>query len=594
MKRGLIFLFLVFFCFLSCSDYSKTSWKSPGIFTEFTSSTSPAPMLKFQQTRTLRERNRVRSEMIAEDDGLLWARTYKVGRDDYVYSLQQTSDGGYIVGGMAWGLDDNNQNNFVVLKLDSEGLPEWQKTYGGDETDGWMSVYIEKTSDGGYIVAGDTYSAGSGSSDALILKLSSNGNIQWQKTYGGAKYDDVRGDIQQTIDGGYIVIGTFQQRRGYTDVWVLKLRPNGEVEWQKTYGDHGYQYGDSIQQTADGGYIVGCSDREKSFDGKVNPWILKLSSEGEIEWQRTYLGHNRDSSFFCKIQQTSDGGYIVADHTDVGGAGQNDFWILKLKPKGNIEWQKTYGGSGNDEARRIQQTSDGGYIVEGYTDSFGAGEINCWVLKLRPNGNIQWQKIYGSGDFTDVAFAIQQTADKGYVIGGYKNKNTSVMLVFKTDKNGNISEGSDWVRNSNASVRNTSAVPSDTNRVPMDPDAQAMNSNLPGRSIGVELEIISWNLNQPPTNISLTKKMNRSLFRQEFFNIIRWEPNPYNSEFEITEYRIYRVWAGKYDLIGTVPASVFEYPATDPISKNGPTNSYAVSSVDSQGNESPKSQTVES
>jgi hypothetical protein len=493
---------------------------------------------------------------------------------------------------MAWGLDNNNNDNFVVLKLDSDGLPKWQKTYGGDERDGWVWVSIKQTNDGGYIVAGETYSAGSGVSDILVIKLSSNGNIQWQKTYGGANYDDLRSNIQQTSDGGYILTGTFQQPREYTDVWVLKLTPNGEIQWQKTYGDSNrYQHGDSIQQTTDGGYIVGCSAWEEGSQGKVNPWILKLNQEGEIEWQRSYLGHGRNSSFLCKVQQTSDGGYIVSDHTDVGGAGEDDFWIFKLKPNGNIEWQKTYGESGYDEPRYIKQTSDGGYIVAGITNSFGVENINMLILKLRPNGDIHWQKIYGSKEnYIDYALTIHQTADKGYVINGFRRWTHSVMLVFKTDQNGSIYEESEWERNSSVIVRNSSAVPSDTNRVPMNPDAQATDSNLPGRSVSVESEVICWNLNQPPINISSTREVNRSLFRQEFYNIVRWEPNPYNREFEISEYRIYLERLGEHEFLTSVPANTFEY--MDLVAEGTLKRGYALTSVDSRGNESPKSAPV--
>ena len=209
-------------------------------------------------------------------------------------------------------------------------------------------------------------------------------NAQWATTYGGSGTDEAN-FIQQTSDGGYIVAGmTDSFGAGEYDIWVLKLSPDGEIEWQKTYGGSGTDEANFIQQTSDGGYIVaGMTD---SFGaGEYDIWVLKLSSTGDIEWQKTYGGSRWDET--PSIQQTSDGGYIVAGSANFGG-GSRDFWILKLSPDGEIEWQKTYGGSDHDFAHSIQQTSDGGYIVAGYTFSWGAGSEDFWVLKLSSDGII--------------------------------------------------------------------------------------------------------------------------------------------------------------------------------------------------------------
>jgi hypothetical protein len=207
----------------------------------------------------------------------------------------------------------------------------------------------------------------------------------WAKTYGGGDFDGAD-SIQQTTDGGYIVAGkTGSFGAGDGDIWVLKLNASGDVVWQKTYGGGGWDEAFSIQQTTDGGYIV--AGTTGSFGaGGDDGWVLKLNASGDVVWQKTYGGKEWDEA--SSIQQTTDGGYIVAGTTGSFGAGGYDFWVLKLNASGDVVWQKTYGGGDHDEATSIQQTSDGGYIVAGWTKSFGAGGSDFWVLKLDASGDV--------------------------------------------------------------------------------------------------------------------------------------------------------------------------------------------------------------
>jgi len=207
----------------------------------------------------------------------------------------------------------------------------------------------------------------------------------WSLSLGGYSTDFAY-DIKQTADGGYIVAGVTASFTNANDAWVLKLSPSGAVEWQKTYGRAGYNSANSIQQTADGGYIVAGMNHGDA-------WVLKLSANGNIDWQKTYGGSGFD--YANAIQQTTDGGYIVAGTTRGSGAGEADALILKLSGGGSIEWQKTYGGAGLESASAIQQTADQGYIVTGYTNSFGAGGADVWLLKLEKNGSEDWQKTWG-------------------------------------------------------------------------------------------------------------------------------------------------------------------------------------------------------
>ncbi|MCC6026464.1 MAG: S-layer homology domain-containing protein, partial [Caldimicrobium sp.] len=376
----------------------------------------------------------------------------------FANSIQQTSDGGYIVAGYNK-LPDRPYSQGWVLKLDKDGNIQWQKAYGYSQRDN-VANSIQQTSDGGYIVAG--WTGDLKYFNVWVLKLDKDGNIQWQKIYSNLKDLAPRysaaNSIQQTSDGGYIVAG--YTLGIYDDVWVLKLDKDGNIQWQKTYGYHDRDAANSIQQTSDGGYIV-AGWTESFGQGKRDVWVLKLDKDGNIQWQKTYGGAEEDVA--NSIQQTSDGGYIVAGWTESFGQGKKDVWVLKLDANGNVQWQKTYGGAGEDVANSIQQTSDGGYIVVGWTDSFGQGKKDVWVLKLDANGNVQWQKTYGGAEEDFFANSIQQTSDGGYIVAGWTNSSAyygrykyNRVLVLKLDRNGNI-QGCSIVGSSNATVQMTNA-----------------------------------------------------------------------------------------------------------------------------------------
>ena len=377
-----------------------------------------------------------------------WAQTYGGKGHESAYSIQQTSDGGYIVAGTS--ASSGGNTDIWILKLDSEGDVLWEKTYGGRHTD--IAWSIKQTSDGGYIVAGETWSFGAGSGDVWVLKLDGYGNIQWQKTYGGVN-TDLAYSIQQTSNG-YIVAGATESfGTANVDVWVLKLDSRGNVVWQKRYGGMEQDLAYSIQQTSDGGYIVaGMSEPFKADDSK--PWVIKLNNQGEVVWQRVYDGISKGWAY--SVQQTSDGGCIIAG---LIVENNNDAWVLKLNSKGDIVWQKKFGGRGYDLARSVLQTSDGGYVVVGETSSFGAGSNDIWVMKLDSSGDIVWQKTFG-GKSQDAGWAALQTADGEYVVAGFTESfgtGLSDIWVLKLDSNGEI-PGCQYSQNTNTQVSDTSAT----------------------------------------------------------------------------------------------------------------------------------------
>ena len=383
-----------------------------------------------------------------------WARTYGGSNSDLAWSIQQTSDGGYVVAGSTSSFGAGMEDIWI-LKLSSTGIIEWQRTYGGSNSD--VARSIQQTSDGSFIVAGYTESFGAGMEDIYILKLSSTGGIEWQRTYGGDSYDWSY-CIQQTSDGGFIVAGYTGSFEDIADFWILKLSSTGGIEWQRTYGAD-IDVASCIQQTSDGGYIV--AGYTYWPGGEPDIWIqdiriLKLTSNGAIEWQKSYEASGEDEPF--SIQQTSDGGFIVAGYTYPVGAAC-DAWILKLSSTGGIEWQRTYGGSYIDSARSIQQTSDGGYIVAGSTSSFSAGN-RVWILKLSSTGGIEWQRTYGGG----WASCIQQTSDGGYVVAGRTSfgAGDGDLIVLKLFSDGAIDETCGFIGTSDSTITDTSAIPVDS------------------------------------------------------------------------------------------------------------------------------------
>ncbi len=359
-----------------------------------------------------------------------WHKTFGGGDTDGANSIQQTTDGGYIVAGCTWSF---GSSYVYILKLNSKGEAEWQKAFGRSGYDGANS--IQQTTDGGYIVAGWTYSYIT-REDIYILKLNSKGEIEWEKTFGSEDYDDAVNSIQQTTDGGYIVAGwTGPFGSGGGDVYILKLNSKGKVEWQKTFGGKYYEGANSIQQTKDGGYIV-AGWTESFGSGQKDVYILKLSSKGDLEWQKTFGGKKDDGAEL--IQQTADGGYIVAGWTGPFGSGLEDVYILKLNSKGEVQWQKTFGGKAYDEANSVQQTTDGGYIVGGSTNSFGSGGYDVYILKLNSKGEVEWQKTFG-GEGSDGAMSIQQTTDGGYIVAGWTSSfgsGESDIYILKLDSKG--------------------------------------------------------------------------------------------------------------------------------------------------------------
>lgn len=291
-----------------------------------------------------------------------WNKTYGSGQ---ATSVIQTTDGGYAVAG--WG--DYDGDGWLV-KTDANGTMQWKRTYGGSYLD--MTVKVIQKTDGSYALTGLTYSFGSGSPDAWLVKTDAGGIMQWNRTYGGGNYD-VAETMVQTTDGGYALIGyTSSKGAGDYDAWLVKTYANGTMQWDRTYGGPTSDWGISVVQTVEGGYAIGGTTW--SFSGF---WLVKTDTYGKAQWNKTYGGDTEYS-----MVQTRDGGYTLAggpSHTDSGHA-----WLVGTGSSGNMQWNASYGEAECDIARSVVQTSEGGYAIAGWSRSPGEVWGDAWLFKIGP------------------------------------------------------------------------------------------------------------------------------------------------------------------------------------------------------------------
>ena len=304
-------------------------------------------------------------------------------------------------------------------------------TYGGTEYDYGHGETVQ-TSDGGYALSGTTNSSGTGGLDFWLIKTDAIGNMEWNKTYGWP-IDEVCDDMCQTSDGGYALLGqTNSSGAGNADFWLVKTDADGNMQWNKTYGGSSDEIGYSVIQTDDDGYAL--AGNTKSFGaGDWDFWLVKTDTNGNMEWNMTYGGAEVETD--ASVVQTGDGGYAFAGCTKSFGAGGFDFWLGKMDANGSLQWSKTYGDSGDDRGWFLVQTNDGGYLMTGYTTSFSSLP-RAYLVKTDATGNMQWNNTYG--EFYEIGTHGIQTMDGGYAITGYSyvSPTNGYFLLIKTDENG--------------------------------------------------------------------------------------------------------------------------------------------------------------
>lgn len=342
----------------------------------------------------------------------LWTRTYGGAEGDNGYSVQQTSDGGYIIVGETSSFGGGAIDVYLV-KTDGNGDTLWTRAIGDTGYD--MGYSVEQTSDGGYIVAGVTTSFGAGRRDIYLVKTGANGDTSWTKTCGD-RNDDSGSLVRQTMNGEYLLVGTtYSFGNGAADVYFLRIDVNGDTVWTKTYGGTDSEAGWWFQKTSDGGYVI--VGQTMSFgSGDKDVYLVKTDENGEALWTRAYGGPGDDRGYW--VGQTPDEGYLVAGWTTSFGAGGLDIYVIKTDANGDTLWTKTHGGSSDDVGKSLVLTPDGGYLIAGYTSSFGQGGFDVYLFRADANGDSLWATTYG-GVEDDGAHSVQATTDGGYIIAGY-------------------------------------------------------------------------------------------------------------------------------------------------------------------------------
>jgi hypothetical protein len=383
--------------------------------------------------------------------------------NDFSSCMALTKDGGVILGGESYSnisyekTEDNiGAADYWIVKLSSTGEILWDKTIGGAGDDQLSSV--EETKDGGYILGGYSSSDKSGDKtqnsrgryDYWVIKLDSVRNVQWDKTIGGNK-NEFLGSIYEMPGGGYVLGGSSRSdisgekkdsSRGNFDYWVLKLDSAGNIKWSKTIGGRTGDELETLKLTADGGFILGgysfsnkSGEKTENSRGSDDYWVVKLDRFGKIQWDKTVGGDALDE--LHALDQTMDGGYILGGVSISSGSGDKsensrgiyDYWIVKLNDKGKIQWDKTIGGDHDDGCHSIQQTKDSGFIVGGYSASGISGEktepayrpdgtFDYWVVKLDKNHNIEWDKTIGGAGADDLGH-IKELKKNQYALFGY-------------------------------------------------------------------------------------------------------------------------------------------------------------------------------
>ena len=358
-------------------------------------------------------------------------KTFGGRKFDESFSVRQTNDGGYILAGVTEPFGSRDENVYLV-KLDEFGVKEWERTFGGEKSDKAYSVL--QADDGGYVIAGETESKGSGGVDVYLIKVDSSGKAEWEKTFGGSMSDRVF-SITHTRSGGYVVAGyTTSKGAGGNDVYVIKLDERGNLEWEKTFGGKGNEVAHSISVTDDGGFIVaGYSAGLKEDDfgqNTCNIYVIKIDSVGEQEWCKTF-GSRRYDEEAWSVLQNADGDFIVAG---MKGVVKQSIYLVKIGRNGVKKWERTYSIDENSKSYSLALMNDGKYVVAGTVQRFfSEREItpsDAFLLKLSSVGRILSLKRFGGNEY-DLFRSVATTRDGGLVMaGGTASKGAGEMDVY--------------------------------------------------------------------------------------------------------------------------------------------------------------------
>lgn len=342
-----------------------------------------------------------------------WDCSFGGDHEDICYSVIPRQDGGFALFGHTFSFG-SGLYDFYLIRADSLGNLESANTYGSENNE--RAASMDQTSDGGFILAGSWHPQYSGYWDMYLVKIDSLGNQEWDSTFGfSGNHHDYCASVKQTTEGGYIIAGRTDSTiagLGY-DILVIKLDQTGSVEWQSLYGGERNDICQSIIQTDDGGYFI--SGSTNSLSTLDDFYAVKTDSIGNIEWE-TQIGGDEYDRCTDGIQ-TEDGGYAMAGFSNSFSSSFNDFYVVKLYPDGEIEWERVIGNEYNNQARSVRQTSDQGFIICGNTELTNPGHTQGYIVKLDDSGSKEWQLICG-GDDNECLYSIDEVTPSNYISAG--------------------------------------------------------------------------------------------------------------------------------------------------------------------------------
>lgn len=399
-----------------------------------------------------------------------WVRNFGGSGQETAQAIIQTSDGGYAILGFSNSSDGDLQdkntavNDYWLLKFDAEGNLQWNKTYGGSKDDRGQSLV--QTIDGGFALTGYAMSddgdgtVNNGFHDNWILKLDAAGTIEWEKSFGFSGHDHSY-DILQTQDGGFFFTGFLDitsaraednteksntlTRHGVGEFWGTKINNVGDLQWRGYFGGTNNDRSHAVVQAEDGGFVMAGFTESDDFDisdtqGSYDFWMVKVDDKGNMAWERSFGGSGIEISY--DIAKTDDGGYVVAGNTfstdgDISKSkGESDFWLIKVNDVGSLVWERSFGGTQFDAAQAVIQSKDGGFIVAGNSKSkdidasSNNGENDIWIVKTDPDGNLVWQKSFG-GSAIDFGFDVIENSEGGILVVGETSSTDFTSITSK-------------------------------------------------------------------------------------------------------------------------------------------------------------------
>lgn len=344
----------------------------------------------------------------------LWSRTFGGGGDDHIQVVQQTPDGGFILFGYS-ATFGNGQQDYALMKVNAEGDSLWLRSFGGTGSSiGWAGT---QASDGGYLIAGNSTAVGAGSSDFWLVKAGATGDSLWSRSYGGPATEYCY-SIAATSDEGYALGGqTRSFGEEFGDMWLVKVNAQGDSLWSRTYGGTLREYCYQVIALTEGGFLL--AGYTESFGnasvGIPDIWVVRTAANGDSLWSRAYGGTGQEHCY--SALRTDDGGFLIAGRTESYGAGQYDAWLIKISANGDSLWSRTYGGALNETAYSVAPAPEGGYYLAGWTNSFGSGLLDYWLLAVDADGDSLWSETFG-GPSHDQCYSVAPTSDGGVILGG--------------------------------------------------------------------------------------------------------------------------------------------------------------------------------